>query len=100
MFILAMVGSLIHSRSRVSDASWFAFIVAATFSRPGSSGAAFAAAAPHSAATATTVRNAFMSSPFDDKSRRTLDWQEALVQTPAMRYFLDTEYNGWGGALL
>jgi hypothetical protein len=41
-----------------------------------------------------------MSYPFDDKSRRTLDWRRALVQTRAMRYFLDTEYNGWGGALL
>lgn len=38
--------------------------------------------------------------PFVDQSRCTLDWRWALVQTRAMRYFLDTEYNGWGGALL
>ena len=43
-----------------------------------------------------------ISSPpdFDSVSATRLDRQFALVQTVAMRYFLDTEYNGFGGALL
>ena len=37
---------------------------------------------------------------FDSIPASRLDRQSALVQTGAMRYFLDTEYNGFGGGLL
>ena len=36
----------------------------------------------------------------DSVSATRLDRQSALVQTGAVHYFLDTEYNGFGGALL
>src|SRR5690349_8168775 len=99
--MLAMVGSLIQSRSRSIDASWSALIAATTLSRPGSPG--FATAIDDQASAVAASMRCFAciltpSNPVSDAQDWNLPARSSRVRP--MRYFLDTEYDGFGGKLL
>src|SRR5215213_9285353 len=100
--MLAMVGNAIHSRRRWMDDSWSALIAETTLSRPGSPG--FAGAPEDiikaSAVAASAMQFSFILIPFRSNPCGRLERYLVLVQSEGMRYFLDTEFNGFGGALL